>query len=116
MKAKLKKIERKEYKTKDGKQKFSKIEFTCDVQVDAKGTVKTLKGSYSEEFARKYFEYCNVKTKDLIGETVEVVLAKRSYSNEKGEDRTVTFIKFLNVLKDGKPVIMPKAEGEELDF
>lgn len=115
MKAKLKKIEKREFKTKDGK-KFTKIEFTCDVIMDAKGTIKTLKGSYSEDFARRYFEYCGVKTKDLIGEEVEVVLAKRSYQNEKGEDKTITFIKFLNVLRDGKAIIIPKEETEELDF
>lgn len=116
MEAKLKKIERKEYMTKDGKKKFTKIEFTCDVQTDSKGNIKTLKGSYSEDFARRYFAFCNVQTKDLVGEKVDVVLAKRSYQNEKGEERTTTFIKFLNVLKDGKPVIMPKDENGILDF
>lgn len=113
----LKKIEKNEYKTKDGKKTFTKIEFTCDVRIDDKGSIKTLKGSYSEEFARKYFEYCGVKTKELIGQKVECIIAKRVYENDKGEERIVTFIRFLNVLdENGKPIVMPKDTQQELDF
>lgn len=116
MKGKLKKIEIKELKTKDGK-KFKKVEFTCDVAVDDKGTIRTLKGSYSEEFARKYFAYCEVKTKDLIGKEVECITAKRAYQNDKGEERITQFIRFLNVLDtDGNPIIMPKEDTTPLDF
>lgn len=115
MKAKLIKIEKKELKTKDGKNKFNVIEFTCDVKINDKGDIKTYKGSYGEEFARKYFAYCNVKTKDLIGKTVDVSTAKRSYEYN-GETRTVTYIKFLNVLdEDGQVIRMPK-EDTPLDF
>lgn len=117
MKGILKRIELKEYATKDNKKKFKKVEFVCDVKIDDKGNIKTLKGSYGEEFARKYFEYCNVKTKDLIGKEVECVTAKRTYTNSDGETKIVTYIKFLNVLdKDGNIIIMPKDTQQELDF
>lgn len=116
MKGILKKIELKEYTTKDNKKKFKKVEFTCDVKIDEKGNIKTLKGSYGEEFARKYFEYCNVKTKDLIGKEVECVTSKKSFEKD-GETKIVTYIKFLNVLdKDGNVIIMPKDSQQELDF
>ena len=39
----LKKIELRECQTKDKKQKFRIVEFTCDVKVDDKGNIKTLK-------------------------------------------------------------------------
>lgn len=117
MKGKLKKIELKEFKTKDGKKTFKKVEFTCDVFIDDKGTIKTLKGSYSEDFARKYFAYCGIKTKDLIGKEVECIVSKRAYENDKGEERVVNFIRFLNVLDaDGNEIIMPKENADDLDF
>lgn len=117
MKGKLKKIELKEFTTRDGKKKFKKVVFTCDVQVDEAGTIKTLTGSYSEDYAKKYFDYCEVKTKDLIGKEVECVIAKRGYQNDKGEDRVVSFIRFMNVIgPDGTPIIMPKEDVEDLDF
>lgn len=117
MKGKLKKIELKSFKTKDGKKSFNKVEFTCDVAIDDKGTIKTLKGSYSEDFARKYFAYCGIKTKDLIGKEVECIVSKRAYENDKGEERVVNFIRFLNVLDaDGNAIIMPKENVDDLDF
>ena len=117
MKGKLKKIELKEFKTKDGKKTFKKVEFTCDVFIDDKGIIKTLKGSYSEDFARRYFAFCGVKSKDLIGKDVECVISKRAYENDKGEERAVNFIRFLNVLDhEGNPIIMPKDDIEDLDF
>ena len=117
MKGKLKKIELKTFKTKDGKKSFNKVEFTCDVTIDDKGTIKTLKGSYSEDFARKYFAYCGIKTKDLIGKEVECIVSKRAYENDKGEERVVNFIRFLNVLDaDGNAIIMPKENADDLDF
>ena len=116
----LKKVELKEYEIKQGKMKgnkFKKFEFTCDVVVDDKGNIKTMKGSYSEDFARKYFEYCNVKTKDLIGKKVQCITAKKKYENDKGEEKTVNFIRFLNVLdNEGNPIIMPKDTQQEMDF
>ncbi len=116
MRGKLKKIELREFKTKDGKKTFRKVEFTCDVKIDSKGNIKTLKGSYSEDYARKYFAYCGVLTKDLVGKEVECITAKRSYENDKGEERTVEFIRFLNCLDEsGNEIIMPK-DSVELDF
>ena len=116
MKAKLIKIEKKELKTKAGA-KFSKIEFTCDVKINDKGDVKTYKGSYSEDYARRYFAYCKVTTKDLIGKEVDVSLAKRTYEHE-GESRYVNYIKWLNVLdKDGNIIKMPSENSTtDLDF
>lgn len=117
MKGILKKIELKECVTKDKKSKFRRVEFVCDIKVDVKGNIKTLRGSYSEEFAKKYFGYCGVKTKDLIGKEVECITGKREYENDKGEKRVIQFVKFMNVLDaDGNPIIMPKEDVKELDF
>ena len=110
----VKKIEMLELKTHEGK-KFKKVEFVCDV-TDAKGYVKTLKGSYGEEYARRYFKYCEIETKDLIGKKVGVVLAKRSYEKD-GEQHIVQFIRFMNVLdKDGNAIIMPRDNEQPMDF
>lgn len=116
MKGILKSIKRKEYKTSKGT-KFSKVEFTCDVKVNENGDVKTLKGSYGEEFARKYFTHCGVLTKDLIGKEVEVTIAKKSYEQE-GEMRTYQYIKYLNVLDaEGKAIYLPKEDKDDaLDY
>ena len=116
MKGILKSIKRKEYKTAKGT-KFSKVEFTCDVKVNEDGDVKTLKGSYGEEYARKYFTYCGILTKDLVGKEVEVIVAKKSYEAE-GEMRTYQYIKYLNVLDaEGKAIYLPKEDKEDaLDY
>ena len=114
MKAILKKIELKELKTKDGK-KFNKVEFTCDVKMNDKGEIKTYKGSYGEQYARDYFAYCGVKTKDVVGKEVDVTLAKREFESN-GETHTINYIKFLNVLnEEGQPILMKK-EKTEIDF
>lgn len=116
MLGKLRKIEKKEFKTKENK-KFTKILFECDLKINDKGDIKTLRGSYSEDFAKKYFAYCNVKTKDLIGKEVECITAKRTYINADGVERTINYIKFMNVLdSEGKPIIMHNDDSEELDF
>jgi hypothetical protein len=116
MKGILKSIKRKEYKTAKGT-KFSKVEFTCDVKMNEEGDVKTLKGSYGEEFARKYFTHCGILTKDLVGKEVEVTVAKKSFESE-GEMKTYQYIKYLNVLdKDGKAIYLPKENKEDtLDY
>lgn len=115
MKGTLRKIEKKEYKTREGK-KFNKVEFTCDIVVDDKGTIKTRKGSYSEEYARKYFKFCDVETKDVIGKHVECVLAKRAYTDGEGKERIIEFIRFMNILdENGNAIIMPKEENS-VDF
>lgn len=116
MKGILKEIKKIECKTKEGK-KFSLVEFKCDVKINDKGEIKTLRGSYGEEFAKKYFTFCGVKTKDLVGKTVDVVIGKRTYTNDEGEERTVNFIKYLNVLdEEGNPIRLPKDDETELDF
>ena len=116
MKGILREIKLVECKSKSGA-KFNLVEFKADVMINDKGDVKTLRGSYAEEFARKYFTYCGVKTKDLIGKEVEVVVAKRSYEKD-GESRVVSYIKYLNVLdENSKAIYMPKENSEsEIDF
>jgi hypothetical protein len=116
MKGILKSIKRVEYKTSKGT-KFSKVEFTCDVKMNEQGDVKTLKGSYGDEFARKYFTYCGILTKDLIGKEVEVTVAKKSFEAE-GEMRIFNYIKYLNVLDaEGKAIYLPKEDKEDtLDY
>lgn len=116
MKGILKTITKKEFKTQKGS-KFTKVEFTCDVKINEQGDVKTLKGSYGEDFARKYFTFCGVKTKDLIGKEVEVTTAKKSYEVD-GEMRTYNYIKFLNVIgEDGKAIYLPKDNADDdIDF
>lgn len=97
MKAVLKEI-------KSGVSRFDKktpvVEFACDVTKED-GSKELVHGSFSEQYARDYFTFCNVKTKDLVGKEVEVVME----------------IKFMNVLdSDGKPIRMPKRNSNELDF
>lgn len=116
MKGILKEVKRIECKTKEGK-KFSLIEFKADVTVNDKGDVKTLRGSYGEEFARKYFTYCGTKTKDLIGKPVDCVIAKKSIEKEDGTTLTISYIKYLNVIgEDGKPIYLPKEDNADIDF
>lgn len=116
MNAILRKIEKKEIQKKDSKQKFEILEFTCDVKINEKGDIKTLRGKYGIEFARKYFEYCGVKTRDVVGKKVDVSIAKRTYETSEGEERTISYIRFMNVLNEkGEPIIMPKEENS-IDF
>lgn len=120
MKGKIKKIEKKTFEVKKGQNKgnkFAKILITCDVKND-KGEVSTLRADLSEEYAKKYFAFCNKTTAGVIGEEVSVTLARRSYTNEDGEERTIRFIKYLNFLNaDGEAIIMPKEDDNEtLDF
>jgi len=76
------------------------VEFACDVKKED-GSTELVYGSFSEKYARDYFQHCNVKTKDLVGKEVEVSME----------------IKYMNVLDaDGKPIRMPKKDSSELDF
>lgn len=114
MKGILKKVELREFKTSEGK-KFKKFLFEVDCIIKD-DEIKTLKGSYSEEFARKYFEYCGVKTKELIGKEVGVVTAKKTVIKEN-QRITFTFIKFINVIDEyGNPIYLPRESEGELDF
>lgn len=115
MKGIVKKIELKECQTKDKKNKFRVLEFTCDVTLNDKGEIKTLRGSWGEEYAKKYLAYLGMKSKELIGKEVDCTIAKRQYEKE-GETRTINFIKYMNLIdKDGNPIYLPKEE-EDLDF
>ena len=99
---------------------MAEIEMFIDENYDdelIKGDVKTLRGSYGEEFAKKYFTYCGTKTKDLIGKEVDCVVAKKSIDKEDGTTITVSYIKYMNVIgADGKPIYLPKEDNTELDF
>lgn len=114
MKATIKKIELKEFTAKRGEnagKKFKKLVITCDVRVDDKGVIKTYKASLSEAYAKKYFEFCGKKTRDVIGEECEVSLQKREYTDGEGLKRQLTEIRFFNLLnEDGQAIIMPKDE------
>ena len=117
MKGILKSIKLRNVKTKDGKD-FSVIDYVVDVITDeAKQEVKTYKGNMSVEYAKKYFAFAGTTTKDQIGKEVEVVLSKRIWEKD-GEQRTVTFIKYLNLLdEDGEAIIMNKKDSDDaLDF
>lgn len=117
MKAILKKVEVKEYKGE--KSKFKKFVFTCDVEVNSKGEIRTLKGSYNYDFAKRYFEYCGVKTKDAIGKEVSVSIGKRAFEDSEGNNRVYTYIKYMNLLdNNGEAIIMKKEDDDnsELDF
>lgn len=118
MKAKLLNVTIKNCVVKNGEnkgKKFDMLDYTVEI-VNDKGDVKTRKGSMSVEYARKYFAYCGVKTSDVVGGTVEVVLAKRRYEID-GEERTTEYVKFLNCVdENGKAIIMRKEEEKEINF
>lgn len=113
MKAVLKKIEKRDCKTKAG-QKFSVIDYTCEVEVNDSGDIKILKGSMNIDYAKKYFEFCKITSKEAINKDVNVVIAKRKYSDSNGADHIVLYIKFLNFLdKDGNIIVMNTKKDEE---
>lgn len=115
MKGIVKKIELKECQTKDKKNKFKLLEFTCDIKINDKGEIKTMRGSWGEDYAKKYLAFCGLKSKQLIGMEVDCTIAKREYEKE-GETRTINFIKFMNILdSEGNPIYLPK-DDEEIDF
>lgn len=116
MRGKVIEVRKKDYKTKDGRT-FTKIIIGCNVKINDKGTIKTLKASFSEQFAHDYFTYCNVKNnQELIGREVECTLEKKCWLNDDGVEKTGTYIKFLNLLDDkGNIIIMPK-ENSSFDF
>lgn len=91
--------------------KFKVMDFSVDVKTEA-GEVKTYKGTMSADYAKRYFEYCKTTTKDTLGKEVEIKLRKRIWTTSDGEERTVTEVKFMNLLdENGNPIVMPK-EGE----
>lgn len=118
MKATIKKISMKTV-TPANKPSFNKIVIEADVVFNDKGEVRTYKSEMSPEYAKKYFNYCGVSSKQAIGMKCEVTLRRREYEKD-GEIRTFTEIKYLNLLDDesGKPIIMPKetSGSENLGF
>lgn len=117
MKGTLKKIESKEFTNKTKGNKFTKVIVTVDCE-KKNGDIVTLRGDMSPDYAKKYFEFCGKKSKEAIGEKVEVVTARRKYVAD-GVEKVYTYIKYMNFLKDGKPIIMAsdkKDDSKELDF
>ena len=115
MKGILKKVELKEFKKEDGK-KFKKVEFEVDVIIKD-GVVKTLKGNYSETYARDYFTKAGTKLKDLVGKEVGVVLAKKNFTGNDGLQHIYEYVKFINVLdKDGNPIVFKNETKVDIDF
>ena len=113
MLGKLAKVEFKTYETKQGK-KFQTMVFWVDV-VDEKNEVRCYRGSMGIEYAKKYFEHCGKSSVSAIGCDVDVTLRKRMYTDEDGEVRTVTEVKYMNFLDDsGKKVFLtPKEDSTE---
>ena len=114
---KVKKVELKNCVRKDNKQKFNVFEFTCDVKIDDKGEIKTLKGSWSEDYAKKYLAFMNLKSKDMIGKELIVTIAKREYTKDD-ETRTITYIKYAHFIDEkGNPIYLPKdGESDTIDW
>lgn len=112
MNATITKILKKDCTTSDGK-KFSVLDITCNVLWDEeRGEIKQLKSSMSLDYAKKYFEYCHITTKDAIGKKVNVIVSKKEFTKKDGTNRIYTFIKYLNFLdENNNPIIMPKEES-----
>lgn len=106
------KILKKECTTSDGK-KFSVLDISCNVLWNEEsGEIKQLKSSMSLDYAKKYFEYCHMSTKDAIGKKVNVIVSKKEITKKDGTVGIYTFIKYLNFLDENdKPIIMPKEEN-----
>lgn len=117
MKGILKKIELKEFTKSSNNQKFKRVQVTVDVE-NEHGDIRTLKGTMSEDYAKRYFKFCGETTKTALGKPVEVVTARKKFVVENAE-RIYTYIKFMNFVNDkGEPIIMPKddAAAVELDW
>lgn len=107
MKAIIRKIGVKHIQATNG-QKFDKVRIECDVIMED-GRVKSRGSEMSMDYAKKYFNFCNISSKDAVGMEVDVVLQKRAFTGQDGETHTFEEIRYLNFLdKDGKPIIMPK--------
>lgn len=110
MKATIKRIAKKDIATKSGK-KFSKFVVEADVVVNENGEIRTYRSEMSMDYAKAYFEYCGVSSKDLVGRHCDVTLRKRAFTTADGQERYVTEIKYLNLLDaEGKSIIMPSAK------
>lgn len=98
--------------------KFSLMKFKVEVEVNSsKREIKTYDGSMSVEYARKYFAYCNLTSKDAIGKPVEVTLRSRKFTAQDGVERTFTEVKYLNFLDEsGDPIRLPKDDTENAPF
>lgn len=122
MKATIKSICLNEYTIKKGDnagRKFKKFDFVVTVVTDTeKGFVKEYKGSMSEDYGRKYFKHCGyTSTGEVVGKDCEVTLQKRQFTNGDGETRTITEVRYLNMLnEDGNPIRLNEGESSETTF
>lgn len=118
MKATIKKIGIKHITTKTGV-KFDKIVIDCDVVMNDKNEVRTYTAEMSCDYAKRYFNYCGVSSKEAIGRPCDVTLRKREYTKSDGTTGVWTDIKWFNLLdSEGNAIILRKQEmpGEEVPF
>lgn len=118
MKGVVKSVKLETFDVKKGEnkgKKFSKIVISCDV-TDEKNDVVTLKASLTPDYAKKYFGYCKVSSRELVGKEVDVVVSRRSFKDDEGIEKTFRYIKFVNCLdENGKPIIMPKEDSDKVE-
>lgn len=117
MKGIIRKIELVTRNKKDGKT-FRQIVMTVDVIYDEeKRLVKSRKAYFNEQYIKEYAAFCNLKSSEMIGKTVNVVLEKKIYEKD-GLTKTCETIKYLNFLdSQGQSIIMKKEDKlNELGF
>lgn len=106
MKGIIKKVELKEYKTKEDKS-FKKLNF--EIQT-------TFKFSWSEDFAKVYLKKCGLKTKDLIDKMCIITLEPQTFTNNEGKEINFIGVKYLNFTdKEGK-IILADINKKEFDY
>lgn len=116
MKAIIRKITMKKVNTKDGRQ-FDKIRIECDCIEPETNRVRTRAAEMSLEYAKDYFNYCGISSKQAIGMEVSVTMQKRAFNDANGELRTFEEIKYVNFLdENGNAIIMNKKEECERPF
>lgn len=117
MKATIKRVSMKTVEVKATGVKFDKVVITCDVHLPDSDRVLTKNAEMSVDWAKKYFGYCGLSSRDLPGMPCEVTMQKRAFTNQDGIDCTVNEIKYLNMLDaDGKPIILRKEPEKEMPF
>lgn len=119
MKAIIRNVSKKTISTRTGT-KFDKIVILCDVVNDKTKEVKQYKSEMSVDYAKRYFKFCGLSSKDLPGKECDATLRRRQFTTKEGNEAYVTEIKYLNVLDEhGEPIIMRNKEettAEDLGF
>lgn len=119
MKAIIKSLKLNQYEAKKGDnkgKKFKKFDFVAQVTTDeSKGYVKDIKGSFSEDYGRRYFKFCGFKTvSEVIGKPCEVTTQKRRWSDSDGNERTVNEVRYLHLLdENGRPIYLKEDNDDD---